>query len=314
MIQYKRALVTGGAGFIGSHVVKRLLDSGIEVAVLDNLSTGCRENLSGMDVTLCEGDIRNTADVARAVEGCEVVFHLAASVGNIRSIDNPVLDAETNVLGTLNVLEAARLANVRKIVYSSSAAIFGRAVKLPMTENHLQAPEAPYGASKLAGETLCLTYSRLYGLETVCLRYFNVYGPNQRFDAYGNVIPIFVERLLESQPLVVYGDGEQTRDFVHAADVARANLLAARMPGSGTFNIGSGETVSVNGLVGLLGQISNRSVKVDRQPPRRGEVPHLCANIGKAVEVLHYVPTVDFSQGLRDYVAWFQGASKRVFV
>ena len=311
MIQFKRALVTGGAGFIGSHVVKRLLDSGIEVSVLDNLSTGCRKNSSGMDVTFCEGDIRNPADVARSVAGCDVVFHLAASVGNIRSIENPVLDAETNVMGTLNVLEAARLANVRKIVYSSSAAIFGRAVELPMAEDHLQAPEAPYGASKLAGENLCLTYARLYGMEAVCLRYFNVYGPNQRFDAYGNVIPIFVERLLESQPLTVYGDGEQTRDFVHVTDVARANLLAAQVPGSGTFNIGSGETMSVNRLVGLLGQVSNRSIKVEYQPPRKGEILHACAHIGKAVEVLHFVPTVDFSQGLRDYVAWFQSASTR---
>jgi UDP-glucose 4-epimerase len=314
VIHYRRALVTGGAGFIGSHVVSGLLGAGIDVVVLDNLSTGYIENLQGLDVTFIRGDVRNAAQVAEAIEGCEVVFHIAASVGHRRSIDNPTLDVETNVLGTLNVLEAARRAGLRKIVYSSSAAIFAPAVKLPVNEGHLQAPETPYGISKLAGEHLCLAYSRLHGLEAVCLRYFNVYGTNQRFDPYGNVIPIFVERLLESMPLVVYGDGEQTRDFVNAADVARANILAAGAPVSGTFNIGTGESISIKQLIGLLCRASGRTVKVEYQPPRPGEVRHASADISKAAHVLHYAPTIEFARGLRDYISWFQSKSGQVLI
>jgi len=219
-----KALVTGGAGFIGSNVVKLLVDEGHDVLVLDNLSSGYRCNLSALQtVEFVEGDVRDAALVSRVMHGVEVVFHLAASVGNIRSIEHPIEDSEINVIGTLRVLEAARRTGVRKIIFSSSAGIFGELKHLPIREDHPVEPDSPYGASKLAAEKLCLAYAKLYDLEAICLRYFNVYGVNQRYDAYGNVIPIFAHRLLHGMPLIIYGDGEQTRDFVNVRDVARAN-------------------------------------------------------------------------------------------
>ena len=187
-----RTLVTGGAGFIGSNIVRLLVESGHAVTVLDDLSSGFRKNLEPFpSVALMEGDVRDAEAVAEAIAGAEMVFHLAASVGNKRSIEHPVRDSEVNVIGTLRVLEAARHAGVRKVVYSSSAGIFGELRTLPIREDHPVEPDSPYGASKLAAEKLCLAYGRLYGIEAVSLRYFNVYGVNQRYDAYGNVIPIF---------------------------------------------------------------------------------------------------------------------------
>lgn len=251
-------LVTGGAGFIGSNVGKLLLDEGHDVVVLDNLSSGYRCNLSPFrDVEFVEGDVRNHEIVSKVMQGVEVVFHLAASVGNIRSIEYPVQDSEINVIGTLHVLEAARHAGVRKIVFSSSAGIFGGLKYLPIREDHPAEPDSPYGASKLAAEKLCLAYAKLYDLEAICLRYFNVYGVNQRYDAYGNVIPIFAHRLLHGLPLIIYGDGEQTRDFVNVRDVARANLMAAEANGlSGAFNIASGTAITINHLASLIRDVS----------------------------------------------------------
>ena len=221
-------LVTGGAGFIGSNIVKQLIADEHEVTVLDNLSSGYGSNLDPFpQARFVEGDVRDEAAVADAIENVEVVFHLAASVGNKRSIDFPIQDAETNVIGTLRVLEAARKAGVRKIVVSSSAGIFGELKTLPIREDHPIEPDSPYGCTKLCEEKECLAYAKLYDLEAVCLRYFNVYGPNQRFDAYGNVIPIFVFKMLRGEPLTVFGDGEQTRDFINVRDVVQANLRAA---------------------------------------------------------------------------------------
>ena len=197
-----KALVTGGAGFIGSNLVKLLGDEGHEVAVLDDLSSGYERNLAACPaVRFVRGDVRDARAVAAAVDGAEVVFHLAASVGNTRSIEHPVLDSEINVIGTLRILEAARAASVRKIVFSSSAGIFGELMPLPIREDHPVEPDSPYGASKLAAEKHCLAYAKLYPIEAVCLRYFNVYGIHQRYDAYGNVIPIFAHRLLAGEPL-----------------------------------------------------------------------------------------------------------------
>ncbi len=197
--------------------------------------------------------MRDAAAVRDALAGAEVVFHLAASVGNKRSIDDPITDAETNVIGTLQVLEAARREGVRKIVTSSSAGVFGELKHLPIREDHPVEPDTPYGASKLCEEKQCLAYARLYDIEAVCLRYFNVYGPNQRFDAYGNVIPIFAFTMLRHEPLTIFGDGEQTRDFVNVRDVVQANLKAALSHGvSGAFNIGSGTHITINHLVELL--------------------------------------------------------------
>ncbi|HEX7957101.1 MAG TPA: NAD-dependent epimerase/dehydratase family protein [Pyrinomonadaceae bacterium] len=302
-----KALVTGGAGFIGSNVVKLLTGEGYDVVVLDNLFSGYRKNLDPFPkVRLVEADVRDEAALAGAAEGAEVVFHLAASVGNVRSIENPVEDSEVNVLGTIRVLEAARRAGARKVVFSSSAAIFGELRRLPIDEEHPAEPDSPYGVSKLAAEKLCLAYSRLYDeLEAVALRYFNVYGVNQRYDAYGNVIPIFAHRMLRGQPLVVYGDGEQTRDFVNVADVARANLLAARARGlSGAFNVASGVSTTVNQLAGMMREAAGTDAAVEYAPARRGEVRDSRADIKAARASLGYEPSVGMTEGLREYMDW----------
>lgn len=301
-----KALVTGGAGFIGSNVVRLLAEEGYDTVVLDNLSTGYRENLEGLKrVRFVEADVRDATAVEKATEGAGVVFHLAASVGNTRSIENPRYDSEVNVLGTLCVLEAARRAGVRKVVCSSSAAIFGELKQLPIREDHPCEPDTPYGVSKLAEEKHCLAYSKLYELEAVCLRYFNVYGVNQRYDAYGNVIPIFAHRMLSAESLIVYGDGEQTRDFVNVRDVARANLQAAGTEGlSAAFNVASGEATTVNHLIELMREVTGIDVKVEHVPPRKGDVRHSRADISPARAALRYEPTVNLAAGLTEYMDW----------
>jgi UDP-glucose 4-epimerase len=301
-----RALVTGGAGFIGSNIVKLLLEEGHSVTVLDNLSSGYRCNLDPFpSVRFVEGDIRDGGKLSDAIEKAEVVFHLAASVGNQRSIENPLEDSDVNLIGTLRVLEAARKAGARKIVYSSSAGIFGELKQLPIAEDHPVEPDSPYGASKLAAEKQCLVYSKLFGIESMCLRYFNVYGTNQRYDAYGNVIPIFMHRLLKGEPLVIFGDGEQTRDFVNVRDVAQANFKAAMAQGiSGAFNISSGKRISVNELVRLLIQVSGRQPRVEYGPVRKGDVRHSLADISSAKRAFGFNPTVDLHEGLREYFQW----------
>ena len=276
-----------------------------DVAILDNFSSGYRTNVEGLNVRVIEADVRDASAVAGAASGCDTVFHLAASVGNARSIAEPLQDADANVLGTLTVLEAARQKNVAKIVYSSSAGIFGELKTLPIREDHPLEPDTPYGCTKLAGEKLCLSYAKLYSISAVCLRYFNVYGPMQRYDAYGNVIPIFVHKLLRGEPLTVFGDGEQTRDFVNVADVAQANLRAARAREvSGAFNIGSGTRVTINELVRLIEGASGISPAVRRAPPREGDVRDSLADISAARSALEFQPTVDLATGLAEYLTW----------
>ncbi len=303
-----KALVTGGAGFIGSNLARLLLDEGFEVTVLDNLSTGYSRNIDELPgVAFVQGDVRDASAVRRAIEGAEVVFHLAASVGNVRSIEEPWYDSEVNVLGTINILEAARHAQVGKIVCSSSAAIFGELRQLPIREDHPTEPDSPYGVSKLAEEKHCLAYARLYDLEAICLRYFNVYGRNQRYDAYGNVIPIFAQRMLTNAPLTIFGDGEQTRDFVDVADVARANLLASQARGvSGAFNIATGESITINQLVEVLGSISGKTLAKEYAPARKGEVRHSRADISNAKQALDFNPRVGIAEGLTAYWDWVQ--------
>lgn len=308
-----KALVTGGAGFIGSNLVARLLSDGASVTVLDNLSSGYRSNLP--DHPRCrwvEGDIRDPAAVTTAVTGAEVVFHLAASVGNKRSIDHPIQDAEVNVIGTLQVLEGARRAGVRKIVTSSSAGIFGELKTLPIREDHPVEPDTPYGSSKLGAEKECLAYAKLFDLEAVCLRYFNIYGPNQRFDAYGNVIPIFVFQMLRGETLTIFGDGEQTRDFLNVRDVVEANLRAAEARGvSGAFNVGSGSRISINELVRRLKAAAGMAPTVVHGPPRPGDVRDSLAAIDAAAAAFGFAPAVGLDEGLREYLAWARTEHER---
>jgi UDP-glucose 4-epimerase len=301
----KKALVTGGAGFIGSTIVKALLDSGVTVVVLDNLQSGYRENLEGLPIRFVEADVRTADAVADAMQGCDSVFHLAASVGNTRSIEHPIEDSEINVIGTLRVLESARHHGVKKVVFSSSAGIFGELKTLPIREDHGVEPDSPYGASKLGAEKLCLAYAKLYPMSCVCLRYFNVYGVNQRYDAYGNVIPIFANRIFGGEPITIFGDGEQTRDFVNVRDVAQANLKAATAANvSGAFNIGSGKRISINTLARMMFDYAGIEPRITYGPPRKGDVRDSLADISSAARVFGYQPAVELAYGLPEYLEW----------
>ena len=298
--------MTGGAGFIGSNLVKLLLESGREVVIYDNLSSGYRKNVDALpEATFVEGDVRDGNRLAEAMTGVDTVFHLAASVGNVRSIEAPIEDSEINVMGTLRVLEAARALKVRKVVFSSSAGIFGELKQLPISEDHPVEPDSPYGASKLAAEKLCLAYAKLYEIEAVCLRYFNVYGPNQRYDAYGNVIPIFAHQMLLGQTVTIFGDGDQTRDFVNVRDVVRLNLLASEARGtSGAFNVGSGTFVTINRLVELMSEAGGIEAHVQHGPPRKGDVRDSLADLSKARQAFGFEPQVNLEDGLHEYMAW----------
>ena len=308
-----RSLVTGGAGFIGSNLAAALLAQGHEVVVLDDLSSGYPQNLEALpSASFVEGDICDANVVRRAMDGVEVVFHLAASVGNQRSIDDPLRDSRVNVLGTLTVLEAARGVGVRKIVVSSSAGIFGELKTLPIREDHPVEPESPYGASKLCEEKQCLVYAKMFGLEAVALRYFNVYGPNQRFDAYGNVIPIFAFKMLRGEGITIFGDGEQTRDFVNVRDVVQANLRAAAARGvSGAFNIASGSAISINRLVVMMCEAGGLAPQIEHGPPRAGDVRDSLADITAAQTKLGYAPVVGMEEGLGAYLRWAKEEVRR---
>ena len=308
-----KTLVTGGAGFIGSNLVALLRERGHHVTVLDSLVAGYRENLAPFpEVRLLSGDVRDISILRSAAQGAEVVFHLAASVGNTRSIEHPRLDAEVNVLGTLNVLEVARELRIRKVVFSSSAGIFGELKTLPIAEGHPVEPDSPYGASKLAAEKLCLAYAKLFPpFEAICLRYFNVFGVNQRFDAYANVIPIFAHKLVRQQRIHVFGDGEQTRDFIHVSDVVRANLAAGENRGvSGTFNLGSGVQITINNLIQRMQAASGLRTEVVHTAPRAGDVRHSLADVSALRNVLGFSPQADFDAALREYLDWAKVAMR----
>jgi nucleoside-diphosphate-sugar epimerase len=303
-----KALVTGGAGFIGSNLVQCLVTLGHSVTVLDDLSTGYKANLdSASDVQLVEGDVCDGVLLDKVVDGCDVVFHLAASVGNQKSLDDPWGDLRTNGVGTLTLLEAVRRHRVNRLVVSSSAAIFGELRTLPIAEDHPTEPDSPYGCSKLYEEKVSLGYGRLYGIEVVCLRYFNVYGKNQRYDAYGNVIPKFVRLALRGEPLVIFGDGDQTRDFLNVSDVVTANVNAAMLPHPrGAYNVGSGTRVSINSLVSTLSKVVGRDLGRIHVSSRRGDVRDSVADISRAREELGFSPSVGLEIGLEEYVQWMK--------
>lgn len=302
-----RALVTGGAGFIGSNIVRFLVDNHWSVRVIDDLSTGFTTNIEGLVVDFLEGSICNPELVNQACKDVDVVFHLAAQVGRQKSLENPWLDSETNLIGTVTLLESIRSNGIKRLVYSSSAAIYGELEKTAISEDHPQNADSPYGVSKLAAEKMVLAYSKIYNIETVCLRYFNIYGLNQRFDLYGNVIPIFAECLYRGKPLTIYGNGNQTRDFINVRDVVKANYIAAtNKVKMGAYNIGSGKWISIKNLAELMKQISKIDTAIEYAPKRPADVMHCCADISTAKRELGFEPTVNLDDGLREYLNWYK--------
>lgn len=298
-------IVTGGAGFIGSNIVKQLVNNGHTVKVIDNLSTGYKENLDNLGVEFLNGDVKDAAFLETALQGADAVYHLAASVGNIKSIENPLFDLETNYVGTLNVLSAVVKNKVLRVIYSSSSAGYGEPRYIPVDEDHVIAPDSPYGVSKISAEKLVHAYAKLYDFTAVSLRYFNAYGVNQRYDAYGNVIPVFYNRVLDGKSITIFGDGEQTRDFVNVEDIAAANVLALNYGKSGIFNIATGESVTVNHLVDTIKKVSGKNFEVIYADARKGEVKHSGANIEAAKKELGFTPKVDLATGLESYTKWF---------
>jgi len=309
------ALVTGGAGFIGSHLVERLLREGVRVRVLDNFSTGSRVLLPfasqyGEELEVVEGDIRDLACLERAAVGAGLIFHQAAMRSVPRSVQDPLGANDNNVNGTLHVLQAARTAGVPRVVYASSSSVYGASPELPKREDQPPSPISPYAVSKAAGEQYAAVWSRLYGVETVGLRYFNVFGPRQDpASEYAAVIPRFILWAIQGQPLEVHGDGTQSRDFTYIDNVVEANLLAARAPQAAgeVFNVGCGERISLLAIIEILERSLGRALHRRHTPGRSGDVSHTLADIGKAKRLLAYQPLVSFDEGLRRTIAYFQG-------
>jgi nucleoside-diphosphate-sugar epimerase len=309
-------LVTGGAGFVGSNLVEALLagaDGPARVRVLDNFSTGKAENLAGLTGSLevVEGDITDLSTVQAAMRGIDYVFHQAAIPSVQRSVGDPFATDRANVLGTLNVLWAAREAAVKRVVYAGSSSAYGEASAPAKYEALPTMPLSPYGVSKLTGELYCAAFTRVYGLETVTLRYFNVFGPRQDPGSeYSAVIPRFIQALLTGQQPIVYGDGEQTRDFTYVANVVQGNLLALRAPEAAgdVFNVAMGGQVSLNTLARLVGEVLGVAVNPTYAGARAGDIRDSRADISKARAVLGYAPRVDFRTGLELTVAWLRQA------
>lgn len=305
------ALVTGGAGFIGSHLAQALVDQGCRVTVLDNLSTGHIENLNEcMDkITFIQGDICDDAVLERSIRDCEVVFHQAAVVSVTKTVANPVSSTLVNDLGTLKVLEAARLNKVRRVVLASSSAIYGDAPELPKVETMIPRPLSPYAVQKLTNEHYAKLYHGLFGLDTVCLRYFNVFGPRQDPSSpYSGVISIFMLKAAEGRAPVIYGDGHQTRDFIYVEDVVRANLLAAasQAAAGGVFNVGTSRSISINRLWEHVSGLAGIELPPQYQDARAGDVVHSCASIQKAEETLAFQPAHSFAAGLKKTYSWYR--------
>jgi UDP-glucose 4-epimerase len=307
----KRIVITGGAGFIGSALARALVARGDDVLVLDNFSSGKRENLKDVSTGLAvvEGDILDASVLDRAFAGADVVFHEAAIPSVPRSLAAPLASHNANATGTLNVLEAARRCQVRRVVYAGSSSAYGEPPGLPVVESMAPAPLSPYAASKLAGEHYCRVYARVFGVQAVILRYFNVFGPRQDPNSqYAAVIPRFITAALQGQPATVFGDGEQSRDFCFIDNVVEANLRAADADGvSGKiFNIACGTGTSLNRVLALLGESLARPIAARHEPARAGDVRHSLADIAQAKAMLGYTAAVDFPTGLQRTLAWFR--------
>jgi UDP-glucose 4-epimerase len=302
-LKFKRALVTGGAGFIGSHLVDGLLLEGCQVAVIDNLSTGRLSNLNRHkeDITFYKADIRDREILEKAARDCDVIFHQAAMVSVPKTVENPIDSATVNEMGTVFVLEAARKSNVKRVVIASSSAVYGDNPVLPKHENMKPKPKTPYAVQKLSGELYARLYYDLYGLETVSLRYFNVYGPRQDpLSPYSGVISIFMNKACSKNKPVIYGDGNQFRDFVYVKDVIRFNLLVANTDkASGkTFNVGTGRFVRINRLWERIGHLAGFNIEPEFEPPRAGDIMESVASIDYARKALGFMPEYSFEKGL----------------
>lgn len=303
-----RVLVTGGAGFIGSHIAHRLLGDGHEVVVLDNFSTGRRENIAAIEargLEVVEGDVRDEKTVRECTQGCSLVYHEAAVVSVPYTVEHPQESHDVNIQGTLNVLQAARAAKVNRVVFASSAAIYGEEPTLPKVETMKPEPISPYGVEKITGEHYLATWAKLFGLETVALRYFNVFGPRQDPSSpYSGVISIFVDRILAGRGLTFFGDGKQIRDFVYVSNVVDANILAGTKPGvSGrAYNVACGKKTTLLELATLIERAAAKTVERSFADPRAGDIKESVADIERARKDLSYAPAVDVEEGIRHLV------------
>ena len=304
--------MTGGAGFIGSHVVDLLLSNGFSVKVLDNLYSGSLENLSQASskpgFSFFKGDVRDSSLLRELARGCDYVIHLAALVSVEEANKNPVLAYEVNILGTLNVLEACRKCDVNTLIYSSSCAVYGEAVRLPIDEEHPLRPKNVYGVTKLASEALINSYVESYGLKAYVLRFFNVYGPRMKGGPYAGVVHCFISRALSKQSFTIYGDGEQTRDFVYVADVAESCLMALKSGKPGIYNIGTGKATSINYLATLIKELTSSNVSIIHEPPRLGDIKSSQADVEKARRLLGWKARYDLRQGLLETINWYKSS------
>jgi len=303
-----KVVVTGGSGFIGSNLVSELLKNH-DVTVIDNLSTGRIENLDYIrdKLEFIQGSITDPDLLKRAFAGADTVFHQAAIPSVQKSVDNPIASNEANVEGTLKVLAAARDYSVRKVVYASSSSVYGDTPTLPKREEMKPNPKSPYAVSKLAGEYYCQVFSDVYGLKTVSLRYFNIFGPRQNpHSEYAAVIPRFVTRILDGKPPVIYGDGQQTRDFTFVKDVVKANILAMNCEEEGVFNIACGRRISLNELADRIMEITGNFIDPVYEKTRAGDIKDSLADISVAREKMGYLPDYDIVSGLKETIKWFQ--------
>lgn len=306
----KVVLVTGGAGFIGSHLAEELVRRGYQVIILDDLSTGRKENIEELigkpltgEIQFVQGSITDLPLPQKLFQGVDCVFHLAAIPSVPRSLENPLACHEVNITGTLNVLLAAKDNRVKKVIYASSSSVYGDTPTLPKTEGMLPTPQSPYAVTKLCGEYYCRVFEQVYDLPTVCLRYFNVYGPKQDPDSeYAAVIPKFMRRALDGNPPIIFGDGKQTRDFTYVRDVVKATILVAETEARGVYNVGSGNRTTINELAKLILRLIGGHLEPTHQEPRSGDIRHSLADISN-IKALGYNPDYSLREGLEETIS-----------